>query len=115
MSRTNPIALLLGIFFVTCLVVTWLWAQRVGSAVQLWATWAILLYGCVIGFYTWLHGLRCARLIHDVPLSNIGTAAQGYTPRELAGHYYWWLTVGLVMFFGCGAIAASMVTNHVLR
>lgn len=83
MSRTNPIALLLGIFFVACLGVTWLWTQRVSSAVQLWATWAVLLYGCVIGFYIWLHGLRCARLIHDVPLSKIGTAAQGYA--ELLG------------------------------
>ena len=79
MSRSNPISLLLGIFFIACLGLIWIWNHQVGPKVQLWSTWAVLLYGCAIGFYIWQHGLRLARLIHDVPLSNIATAAQGYT------------------------------------
>ncbi len=83
MSRTNPIGLLLGIFSIGGLAVIWLWTHHIGAAVQLWGTWAFLVHGCISGFYIWLHGLRCARLIKDIPLSNIGTAAQGYT--ELFG------------------------------
>jgi hypothetical protein len=83
MSRSNPISLLLGLFFVACLGVTWVWTHKVGYQLQLISTWATLLFGCGSGFYIWQHGLRCARLIHDVPLSNIGTAAQGYV--ELLG------------------------------
>jgi hypothetical protein len=59
-------------------------------------------------------GERQAHVIHqpgDGRLFLISTKL----PRELAGHYYWWLAVGLVMFFGCGTIAASMVINHVLK
>ena len=34
-------------------------------------------------------------------------------PKDLAGHYYWCLGLGLVMFIGCGVFAALMVMERV--
>lgn len=34
-------------------------------------------------------------------------------PMDLAGHYYWWLAVGLVMSIECGVLAALMVIERV--
>lgn len=83
MSRSNPIAMLFGILVTGCFTLVWIWVKISSPAVHLYASWALLVYGCGMGFYVWQHGLRCARLIEDVPSSNIATAAQGYT--ELFG------------------------------
>jgi hypothetical protein len=81
--RSNTIGLLLGSLFVLVLGVLWLWQENFDPRLKTWASWMTVTYGCVAGFWIWLHGLRFSRLIDDIPTSQIATAAQGYV--ELLG------------------------------
>jgi hypothetical protein len=83
MHRSNLIRLLLGVLFILLLALAWLWHQNISPRLQLWASWITFTYGCAAGFWIWLHGLRLSRLIHDIPTSQVATAAQGYV--ELLG------------------------------
>ena len=83
MHRSNLIRLLLGVLFILLLALAWLWNQNVDARLQAWASWITFTYGCAAGFWIFLHGLRLSRLIHDIPTSQIATAAQGYV--ELLG------------------------------
>lgn len=83
MHRSNLIHWLLAVLFVMALGLVWLWTENVPARVRTWASWITVTYGCVAGFWIWVHGLRLSRLIHDIPTSQIATAAQGYV--ELLG------------------------------
>jgi hypothetical protein len=83
MHRSNLIHMLLAALFVLLLALAWLWLENVSERLRNWASWITVTYGCVAGFWIWLHGLRLSRLIHDIPTSQIATAAQGYV--ELLG------------------------------
>lgn len=83
MHRSNRIGLLLGIMFFATLVAVWVWMQDFPESVKWWSSWCLMLYGIFAGFFVWRHGLGYSRLIHDVPTSEIATAAQGYI--ELCG------------------------------
>lgn len=83
MHRSNRIGLLLGIMFLAGLVVAWMWVHQFPEPVKWWSRWCLMLYGTFAGFIVWQHGLGYSRLIHDVPTSEIATAAQGYV--ELCG------------------------------
>jgi hypothetical protein len=83
MHRSNLIHMLLAPLFILLFGLVWLWHQNFSERLNLWAGWATVTYGCVAGFWIWLHGLRLSRLIHDIPTCQIATAAQGYV--ELLG------------------------------
>jgi hypothetical protein len=83
MHRSNLIHLLLAVLFVLLLGVVWLWSENVHERLRMWASWITVTYGCVAGYWIWLHGLRLSRLVDDIPTSRIATAAQGYV--ELLG------------------------------
>jgi|LNFM01.1.fsa_nt_gb hypothetical protein len=83
MHRSNRTGFLLSIMFFATLGVVWAWLQDFPESIKWWSRWCLMLYGVFAGFIVWRHGLDHCRLIHDVPTSEIATAAQGYV--ELCG------------------------------
>ncbi len=83
MHRSNPLGLATGALFLGVLLLAWyaLHDFPLISKIALGIVYCALL--SMVGFWIWQHGQRRARLIEDIPTSNIATAPQGYV--ELLG------------------------------
>ena len=83
MQRSNPLAWTSGALFFGAIFLAWVVLHDFSpqGKVLFSIAYAVLLSGA--GFWMWQHGQRRARLIEDIPTSNIASAPQGYV--ELLG------------------------------
>lgn len=83
MHRSNPLGWAAGALFLGAVLLAWYVLHDFGFISKLVLAIGYCALLSIAGFWMWQHGQRRARLIEDIPTSNIATAPQGYV--ELLG------------------------------
>lgn len=83
MFRSNPLALVSGLLFLSGVALVWYLLHDFPLSSKGVLAIAYAAGAALAGFWIWQHGQRRARIVEDIPTSKIVSAPQGYV--ELLG------------------------------